>query len=283
MNKVPLRVIKGNARPFEPFWNFVDAASSESGEVELEFFGPISEYSWSEDGISPQRLSDDLKEKGAGRPIRLKINSPGGEAFAAQAIRSILRDYTGKVTADIIGLAASAATIVVTGADFIEMRQGAMIMVHDPWTCICGSAEEMRKNADVLDSIKESILAIYQKRTQKSHDELSKMMTDETWLTADQAKEAGFVDVVTDGYKSQARNSIPKNSRVGFLNCLRGYQHLPDEIKNEYLANDQDPITENEAGKKDSNVPVEKPSSGPEPVANALEVKRLGDFLEVFG
>lgn len=228
--KEALRVIEGSAQPGEAFWRFVDAAKAESGETEVEFFGPISEFSWFGDEITPKTFKDQLYAAGKNGPITLKVNSPGGEVFAAAAIRNILRDYPGRITADIIGLCASAATVVTSAADLVRMRDTAMFMIHDPSTVAWGTLEDMRQVVTVLEQVKETILNGYQARTRMERGQLSQMMSDETWMTAQQAQEYGFVDeVVSDTPKSTTK--APKSVRAAFLNCLSGYGKAPEGMK----------------------------------------------------
>ena len=227
-NKQPVRVIEGSMTPFEPFWRFTDAAQTESGEVELEFFGPISEYSWWGDEVTPEMFKNDLYQKGGGKPVTVLVNSPGGEVIAASVIRSILQEYPGKITADIVGLAASAATIVVTGADHIRMRESALFMIHDPSGLAMGTVDEIKQFIDILKTVKDSIVDAYQTKTKIDRDKLAKMMTDETWMTAREAKDYGFIDeVVTGSIKKTTMSNMP----LGFANCLSNYANVPDALK----------------------------------------------------
>ena len=282
MEHKPIRVINGTMEPFQPFWKVIDAANSESGEAEVEFYGPISEYSWQGDEITPEKFKNDLHTAGKGGPVRVKIDSTGGEIFAANAIRAILQDYPGKVTADIVGVAASAATIVITGADKVVMREGAIFMVHNPSCLEYGYASDLRKTAEVLDTIKEGILNVYVSKTGKSREELSALMDSETWMAADEAKELGFVDEVISGKKDKSLSSlrIPANMAAGYMNCLAMYDPLPanvTEIIQKSVGNaENEPTIE-------SNVQPEAPTSEPPVDANAQEAKRLSDYLDIFG
>lgn len=223
----PMRVIEGSAKPGEAFWRMIDAAKSESGEAEVEFFGPISEFSWFGDEVTPKAFKDELYKVGKSRPVTVKVNSPGGEIFAAAAIRAILQDYPARVTADIIGLAASAATVVVGGANVVKMRDTATFMIHDPSTIAWGTIDEMQQVVDILKTVKETILNGYETRTGLKRDHLSQLMKAETWMTAQEAKELGFVDEVISGEKPKA---TPKNLRAGFINCLENYVNPPANI-----------------------------------------------------
>jgi ATP-dependent Clp protease, protease subunit len=285
-----IRVIEGNAQPGEPFWRFVDAAKAESGETEVEFFGPISEYSWFGDEITPKAFKDALNEQGKGGPVTIKVNSPGGEVFAAAAIRNIIRDYPGRVTADIIGLAASAATVVVSGADQVRMRDTAMFMIHDPSTVAWGTIEDMQQVVDILRQVKETILNGYQAKTGMERDRLAQMMTDETWMTARQAKEYGFVDeVVTDAAKPA---KLPKGVKAAFLNCLNGYGKAPEEIVHEWermeLPEDESVI----AKEAEEVMTVEAAASEQAETDNGAaeeqarrddEAQALRNYLDIFG
>jgi ATP-dependent Clp protease, protease subunit len=240
----PVRVIEGNAAPYEAFWRFIDAAKSESGETEIEFFGPISEFSWWGDEITPKTFKDELYEKGKGQPVTLKVHSPGGDALAGKAIRSILQDYPGKVTAEVIGLAASAATVVTTGADVVKMRDTAMYMIHNTYTMAVGDAKELRQVADVLDQMVETTITAYERKTKLSREKIAQMMDDETWLSASEALELGFVDEVTTGGKKKPGM---KNQHTAFLNCVKGYRNAPEEVIREWTpmdANEEEEVHE---------------------------------------
>lgn len=224
----PIRVIQGTSKPHERFWTIRDQAQSESGEVEVELFGPISEYSWWGDEITPALFKSDLYEKGAGNPVTVLVNSPGGEVIAASVIRTILQEYPGKVTADIIGLAASAATVLVTGADHIRMRESALFMIHDPSGIAWGTIDEIKSFLEVLKTVKDGIVDTYETKTKMERDKLAKLMSDETWMTAREAKEHGFIDEVV---ANSMKKSTDMAMSAGFTNCLNTYLHVPESLK----------------------------------------------------
>jgi ATP-dependent Clp protease, protease subunit len=222
--KDPIRILEGTARPHEPFWQFRNAEGSDSEAVELEFDGPISQFSWWGDEITPQLFKDELERRGGGKPVTLLVNSPGGDVIAASIIRSALQEYPGKVTADIVGLAASAATIVVTGADHIRMRESAYFMIHNPGGAVMGSMDEIKAFLESLKTVKDAIVDTYQTKTGLSPEKLSKMMNDETWMTAREAKTLGFVDEVVSGSLKKAQIGP---GMAGFSNCLASYRNVP--------------------------------------------------------
>ena len=126
------------------------------------------------------------------------LNSPGGFVDQGMAVYSALRDLDGGVTIQVDGLAASIASVIAM-AGTVRMHPGSMMMIHNPWNMAMGDANEMRKNAEMLDKVSESIIAIYQRKTGQDEDTIRTMMEEETWLTAQDAAEWGFADSVIDG------------------------------------------------------------------------------------
>lgn len=154
-------------------------------------------------GVSAQTLVPQIREIKGGT-INLRINSPGGDVFAAQAICQAIRDTSAKVIAHIDGYAASAATVVATSADEIKISEGGMYMIHCGWTFALGNANEMRATADLLDKVDQTICSQYAKKTNKSMDEVLALMQAETWFTAQDAVDSGFVDSISVSPKVKA-------------------------------------------------------------------------------
>lgn len=133
--------------------------------------------------------------------IHLRINSPGGDVFAAQAICQAIRDSAAHVIAHVDGFAASAATIIATAADEIRISEGGMYMIHCGWTWAMGNANEMRATAGLLDKVDQTICAQYAKKTGKPEAEIKQLMEAETWFTAQDAVDGGFIDSIAEGKK----------------------------------------------------------------------------------
>lgn len=203
MNKQPIRVLQGDAKPFEPFWRVMNADQT-GGQPEISFMGSISEYSWMGDEITPKKFKNDLYEAGKGGPITIRMHSGGGEIFAASAIRSMLLDYPGEVTVCIEGLCASAAVAVALAGNKVQIRDTAYMMIHNPlysFFMAALDATTMEKFAAELRVFKDGILSAYEARTGLGLDEISSMMDAETWMTASKAVELGFADEVLTGGK----------------------------------------------------------------------------------
>lgn len=130
--------------------------------------------------------------------IHLRINSPGGDVFDGRAIMNALRQHPAKVIAHIDGLAASAASTVMLGADEIRASAGSFVMVHRAMTLTIGNTIELRATADMLAKIDGEIMADYEAKTGKDRAEVEGWMAQDTWFTADEALEAGLIDSVVE-------------------------------------------------------------------------------------
>ncbi len=163
-------------------------------------------------GITAKEFTNELKGLGK-RRVTLRIHSPGGEIFEGNAIYNALRRHPGGVDVAIDGLAASMASVIAMVGEKRSMAENAMFMIHNPWSVAFGNASEMRKSADLLDTLKETIISAYAGRTGMERKKLSSMMDEESWLTADEALEYGFVTEITEplqAYNSFERFDISK-------------------------------------------------------------------------
>ncbi|WP_433866933.1 head maturation protease, ClpP-related [Ralstonia wenshanensis] len=154
--------------------------------------------------------------------ILVAVNSGGGDVFDGFAIYNALRRYSGKVTARVDGIAASAASLVVMAGDTIVMPENAMMMIHNAWTIAAGDAAQMRKTADLLDKTRDGIVAAYRNKCGLTDDEIVAMMDAETWMTAGEAKERGFADQIEAPVKLQAS--------VRTEELLARFEHTPEAL-----------------------------------------------------
>lgn len=130
--------------------------------------------------------------------VVIHLNSPGGSTFEGVAIYNALKDHPGKVTVQIDGIAASAASIFAMGADVIRARPTSMMMIHRGWTIAIGNAKELRQTADILQKVDEASDKAYLSRFNGKSEELDQMLEDETFLTAEDAFAVGLVDEIMD-------------------------------------------------------------------------------------
>lgn len=147
-------------------------------------------------GISPEQFISALRETTG--PVTLRINSPGGSVFGAQAMVAAMRSHAEPITARVDALAASAASVIATEASQLEMVQGAMLMVHRAWGVAIGNEQDMRDTADLLAKIDGQIAESYTRRSGKEKSEWLDIMAAESWFDAAEAVEAGLADRVID-------------------------------------------------------------------------------------
>lgn len=177
----------------QKFWNMV--MHDEDGGADLYLEGEIADKTWYVDEVTPEMFRAEL-QNAEGRDITVWINSPGGDVFAASMIYTALMEHKGGVTVKIEGLAASAASVIAMAGDRVLMAPTAYMMIHDPWTVVCGNAEDVRHQADVLDEVAEGLVLAYQIKTGLSKNKLRQMMADETWMSAQTAIDNGFADAL---------------------------------------------------------------------------------------
>ena len=179
------------------FWQFRNAAD---GSGELLLYGNIAgEKSWYSDDVTPKQFAEDLAGLGTVSNITVRINSGGGDVFAAVEIGNLLEQHPATVTARIGGVCASAATIIACHCNKVIAANDSTYMVH-PVSMYCGyaNAADLQKYLEALATIKENIISLYAKKTGRTKDEVTAWMDAESWWTGPQAKENGFADELTD-------------------------------------------------------------------------------------
>lgn len=213
------------------FWQFRNQA--ENGDAELLLYGDIaSEQSWWSDDITPKQFAEDLAGLGAVGNITVRINSGGGDVFAAQAIGNLLEQHTATVTARIDGVCASAATIIACHCNKAIAANDSTYMVH-PVRMYCGYANEaeLQKYLEALATIKENIISLYAKKTGRTKEEVTAWMDAESWWTGPQAKENGFVDELTDKDEDAV---VENRNGVLFVNSVSmgEFDKAPEFVRN---------------------------------------------------
>lgn len=197
---------------------------------------------WYESDVMPAMVIGWLnKQEG---DIEININSNGGDVAGGLAIANAIKAYRkGKKTCNVIGVAASMASVIACAGDELTMGQGAFLMVHNPWTVTMGNAEELRKDADTLDKMRDSILSFYlSKAYGKSADDLKALMDAETWLTADDARAAGFL---VDDYAGEFKAAASLTRRA--------FAKAPDAAKAFVEFHDRKPVINSDTSEVSAN------------------------------
>jgi len=202
-------------------------ASGDTADVLV--YEQIGSDFWSE-GITAKAFAEQLKGLGKGiTNINVRINSPGGSVFEANAIYNTLLNHPANVTVHIDGAALSAASVIAMAGKTVKMAANAFLMIHDPMSSVrAGNAEDMRRTAEMLDKVKANIINTYAGKSKQTAEALSVMMSKETWLDAQEAKALGFVDEVTEKVSIAAAFDVT------------AFHNTPDRFK-ELLAMSSDP------------------------------------------
>lgn len=162
------------------------AAKSDSNVLEL--YGIVGD-DWSDTPITPSAVSEFLRGKG---DVVVNINSPGGSYFDGIAIYNLLIAHPHKITVQVLGDAASAASVIAMAGDEILMGEGAFMMIHNCWGYCVGNRVDLQQSIDLMAEIDGAMANLYATQSGKDHSEIVKMMDAETWLNAENAIEQGF-------------------------------------------------------------------------------------------
>ena len=226
-------------------------------KVSIDILGEISESVNSYNSVRAKI------NQANGQPINLTISSGGGSVTEGMGIADLVANYPEETTATGIGLVASIATVVLLAADKVKMTENAFMMIHRPWSYTMGNADELEATAELLDKMEAKLLDIYtasvikRKGDQKNLKEIiTNMMAAETWLTAQEALEFGFIDeIVKVGEKNidmlPLQNSLNKflNVPAALLNNTKKEDEMGssilEKIKSLLNSIDETPAVEN--------------------------------------
>lgn len=197
-----------------PCFAFNNSASADTPAV-LSIYDEIGFW-----GVQAKDFVNELRAVKS-KVLNVEINSPGGDVFAGLAIYNALKSSGKEIVVTVMGVAASAASLIAMAGDRIVMPKNTFMMIHNPWSFAMGNADELRETADTLDKIGGSLLATYASKTGMEESKLAEMLAKDTWLSADEALEMGFATEVVDDVKANAkfdmaRADLPEAVRAVF-------------------------------------------------------------------
>lgn len=197
-------------------WYSIKAKANDTAEISI--YDEIGYW-----GITAKSFSKDLKALGNNlKQINLHIHSPGGDVFDGIAIYNLLKNHPANVTVYIDGLAASMASVIAMAGNEVIMPENAMMMIHKPWGIQGGDAEDMRKYADLLDKVENTLIPAYANKTGKTPEELAEMLSAETWLNGKECVEQGFADKLAEPLVAMASIKSRK---------LEDFENMPKAMK----------------------------------------------------
>lgn len=191
-------------------WNPGIRAAHEGDENVITIMDVIGS-DWFGEGVTAKRIAAALRQIGP-RDVTVNINSPGGDVFEGIAIYNLLRDHPHAVTVNVMGLAASAASVIAMAGDTIRMGDGSFMMIHNVWGVVIGNRHDLRDVADVLDTFDDALAGIYAGRAGMDKSTAADLMDAESWFSADKAIEHGLADERLE--KSAVTEGATQNSYV---------------------------------------------------------------------
>lgn len=251
------------------------AAPGADADATISIFDVIGEDGWTGGGVTAKRISAALRSIG-NRDVIVRINSPGGDMFEGIAIYNLLRTHPAKVTVEVLGWAASAASIIAMAGDVIRMGLGSFMMVHNAWGLVIGNRHDLREAASLFEQFDAALADIYEARTGIDRVGIERLMDAETFMTAAQAVEYGFADAVDDGVaapsgdaKSTDRRLMARRqteaalAKAGFTRTMRS------EMLSELIG----------SATRDAGQPSAARDAGDNPELNAAALQRLIDTI----
>lgn len=172
-------------------WNGgIRAAGSEDNSISI--FDVIGRDYWDE-GVTAKRIAGALRAMN-GEDVTVNINSPGGDMFEGLAIYNLLREYQGKVTVKVLGIAASAASIIAMAGDEVQIGRGAFLMIHNCWVYAMGNRHDFTQLAQSLEPFDKAMADIYASRSGLDIDAVHQLMDAESYIGGSDAVEKGLAD-----------------------------------------------------------------------------------------
>lgn len=213
-----------------PCFKFIAAAAADQPAT-LSIYDEIGFW-----GVQAKDFIGDLRAIKS-KVINVEINSPGGDVFAGLAIYNALKSSGKEIVVKVMGVAASAASLIAMAGDKIVMPKNTFMMVHNPWSFAAGNADELRDTADTLDKIGASLQATYVARTGQTEDKIKELLSKDTWLTADESLALGFATEVVDAVTASAsfdmaRADLPEAVRGVFLAAITTVTETETEVIN---------------------------------------------------
>lgn len=201
-----------------------------TGEVEILIFGRIWDKSYDDTMVGADRIARDLAANPNATAITVKINSQGGDMFAGTAIYNTLKAHSAPVTIYVMGVAASAASLIAMAGDTVVMYPGSVLMIHKPWLGVEGDDEALINAGETVKKLTALFATGYQAKTGLDEATIMEIMKAETWLTPAEAVAQGFADKVDD------HNSVAVNAQGttvtfnGLALDTQGFKRVPQAL-----------------------------------------------------
>ena len=174
-------------------WSPEVRAADRDDDRAISIYDAIGYDPWTGEGVTAKRIAGALRSLGRG-PVTVNINSPGGDMFEGLAIYNLLREHEGEVHVKVLGLAASAGSVIAMAGDTVQIARAGFLMIHNAWVVAMGNRNDLRELATWLEPFDAAMGDIYASRTGLEADAVAKLMDSESWIGGAAAVEQGFAD-----------------------------------------------------------------------------------------
>jgi len=191
----------------------VRPAALERGDNIITMFDVVGEDFWTGGGITAKGVAAQLRAIGD-RPVEIQINSPGGDMFEGIAIYNVLREHPQPITFKVMGMAASAASVIAMAGDTIQIGAASFIMIHNCWVMAIGNRHDMAETADWLAPFDTAMVDLYAARTRQDAKDIAKWMDAETFMSGSLAIERGFADALLPSDETRLDDDAAASARA---------------------------------------------------------------------
>jgi len=246
--------------------------AARDGDNSISIFDVIGADYWGE-GVTASRIAGALRSLG-GADVTVNINSPGGDMFEGLAIYNLLREYEGRVTVKVLGLAASAASVIAMAGDDVQIGRGAFLMIHNCWVYAMGNRHDLAQIAADMEPFDKAMSDIYQARSGLDADTVDRMMDGETYIGGSEAVEKGFADSLLSADEIADDDDSPA-AALRKLDALLAKTDTPRSERRKLL--------KALSGSKPGAVAIPEGTPGATEEINPDNLKQLEDALAAFG
>ncbi len=262
-------------------WNEALAAKEDDKDEDkpatIDIYDFIGFDPWTGAGWTAKRVGGILRAN-RGKSIIVNLNTPGGDLFEGIAIYNLLRDHDGEITTRVVGLAASAGSVIAMAGDNIQVARTGFMMMHNVWVLVIGNRNDLREAADQLETFDDALASVYAARSGMEKSKVAKLMDKETWFSGEQAIEEGFADELLPADQVEEKDAGERASSAAAVRALEidlmkaGYSRSQARSRIKAL---KDSLGTPDAAGQDRSTPDAAPKATPDAGEEAQAAKRL--------
>lgn len=242
-------------------WNPAIQAAVESTSDTITIYGVIGE-DWYGEGVTLKRIDAALRAIGE-RDVTVYINSPGGDMFEGIAIYNRLREHSHKVSTKVLGMAASAASVIYLAGEERQVASSAFLMIHNCWTILAGNRHYLRDVADDMQEFDAAMADLYAETSGQTVESMAEMMDDETFIRGKRAVELGLATglLAADEVTERTTTETQQNNALKAMDIALAKTGMPRSERRELFANFKSGTPRAAGGDTPRAVPTDKPSA----------------------